>query len=105
MTLTEFRDLLLTADPKAKRYMSLESGNFTVWSEYHERYVNADDRIRGKIVNVQVDRYTRDEHDPVVELITQALDEGGAAVIDRRTLFEVDSGYIHHIWDVRLEQL
>lgn len=102
MTLTEFKNLLLEADPKAKRYMSLESGNYTVWSDYNRVFETADDRISDSDVYVQVDRYTKDEHDPVVDLITQTLDEGGAAVIDRRTLFEKDSGYIHHIWDVKI---
>ena len=102
MTIKEFRDLLLTADPEARHYTHATSGNYTVWSEYNEVYGIADDQIASKVAHIQVDRYTRLEYDPMVDTITHTLDEGGVLVIDRRTLFEMDSGYIHHIWDCEL---
>lgn len=111
MTLVELKGLLLTADPKIKRYRSTETGNYTIWRDYNEIFIKADDQIRGSLIYVQIDRYTKDENDPIVDAITQALDAGGVPLINRRTVFEADneyrntlyeadSGYIHHIWDL-----
>lgn len=99
MKLQDFRDLLLTADPKASHYKSTQTGNYTVWTEYSEVFHTADDQIHDSVLRVQVDRYTKMEYDPMVSTITQALDVPEVLVIDRRILFERDSGYIHHIWD------
>lgn len=102
MTLSEFKALLLTADANATHYKGAGTGNYTVWQEYDQTYSHADDRIAHSTVRVQVDRYTKTEYDPMVAAITQALDAGGVTVMGPRTLFEPDTGYIHHIWDLEL---
>lgn len=102
MTLEQFMALLLTADPKAKHYGTKQTGNYTVWQEYNQVPHTADDRISSSAVYVQVDRYTKIEFDPMVQTITDALDGGGVSVIDIRTLYEIETGYIHHIWDLVL---
>lgn len=92
MTLQQFRDILLTADPQASHYKSMQTANYTVWREYGKT------RIPEQTWKVQVDRYTKVEYDPAVALITTALnidDIGFSYLVD----FESDTGYIHHIWD------
>lgn len=92
MTLQQFRDILLTADPQASHYKSMQTPNYTVWREYGKT------RIPEQAWKVQVDRYTKVEYDPIVALITTTLnidDISFSYLVD----FESDTGYIHHIWD------
>lgn len=100
MTLQEFKALLLTIDSKATHHQGPGSGNYTVWSEYQERYVFTDDRIDNKQIHIQVDRYTKLEYDPMADTITNGLDTEGVFLYDKRTIYEATSGYIHHVWDV-----
>lgn len=100
MTLQEFKALLLTIDNKTTHNKGPGFGNYTVWSEYQERYVFTDDRIDSKQIHIQVDRYTKLEYDPMADAITNGLDTEGVFIYDKRTLYEADSGYIHHVWDV-----
>ncbi len=104
MTLQEFKALLLTIDPAAKHFQGPGSGDYTVWSEYDATYMVADDNIVAITNYIQVDRFTRHEYDPMVEAITQGLDVYEVVLRDRRTIYEPDTGYIHHIWDVEVSQ-
>ena len=92
MTLQEFRDILLAADPQASHYKSMQTPNYTVWREFGKR------AIPEQTWKIQVDRYTKIEYDPVVALITTALNIDDIAY-EYLCDFEKDTGYIHHIWD------
>lgn len=98
MTLKEFRDILLTADPKASHYKSVQAPNYTVWAEYGANDLIADSLREDRAWRIQVDRFTKIEYDQMVNAIEAALnrdDISAKYLID----FEPDTGYIHHIWD------
>lgn len=98
MTLQEFRDLLLTADPQAVHYKSMKNVNYTRWQEFRDKALIADSVRKEKVWKIQVDRFTKDEYDPVVDLINSALDRDDISyeyLVD----FEPETSYIHHIWD------
>lgn len=98
MTLADFYAILKTADPSATRYFSAQSGNYTVFQEYGASHLPGGNRYHARKWNIQVDRFTKIPDDPVADAITAALDRDGIAfryLVD----FELDTKYIHHIWD------
>lgn len=102
MLLTEFRDIILTADPNAKRYGGKGTDNYTVWGEYGASSLHADNNPFGKVWRIQVDRFTKLEDDPVVAAIDAALNRDDIAIRDYLIDIERENGriaYIHHIWD------
>jgi hypothetical protein len=98
MTLLEFRDVLLTADPQASHYSSMLKPNYTKWAEYGEKVLYSDGESDEKHLLIQVDRFTTIEYDPVVDAIRTAFDRDDIAY-EYSCDFEPDTGYIHHIWD------
>lgn len=98
MTLAEFATILQTADSSATRYFSAQQGNYTVWQEYGADHLLGDNRYRDRKWKIQVDRFTKIPDDPIVDAITAALDEEDIAYA-YQVDFEMDTKYIHHIWD------
>ena len=103
MSLKEFRDLLLTADPEATHYASKKKGNYTVWAEYDNKGLKADDSEREQIHKIQVDRFTKIEYDPIKDAITNMLNANDISFIGPLTDYEEKTGYIHHIWDCEVD--
>ena len=100
MTLPEIKALILSADATAERYESSHTGSdsYTVWRGVHRLAVAADNRhIEGWAF--QVDRFTRDEFDPVAEALFAVLDGSDRVAVYHEIDYERDSGYIHHIYD------
>lgn len=100
MTLSEIKALVLSADPTAERYESSRDGSesYTVWREVRRLAATADDvHIEGWAF--QVDRFTRDEDDPVAEALFEALDGSDRVALAHIVDYERDSEYIHHIYD------
>jgi hypothetical protein len=102
MTLLEFRDLLLSADPQASHYTSTLTPNYTVWHEYGEKPLMADNAAIETVHKIQIDRFTKIEFDPLADAITQLLKTNEIAH-EHLTDFEQDTGYIHHIWDCEVD--
>lgn len=102
MILLEFGELLLTADPKATHYIPSKEENYTVWAEHGANSLIAEDTESEQAWKIQIDRFTKMEHDPVVQAITDLLNAAGIGfeyLVDP----EPDTGYIHHIWDCEVE--
>lgn len=97
MTLNEFKDLLLTADPAASHYKSTLHPNYTVWAEYGTNDLAADDKTAERAWKVQIDRYTTIENDPIAAAITAKLDENEISY-DLQVDSDPTTGYIRHIW-------
>ena len=98
MTLHDFRDILLTADPNASHYESSKKENYTVWAEYGAKGLMADNRLQEGVWRIQVDRFTKIEYDPMITAINSALDRDDIT-FEYQVDYEEDTGYIHHIWD------
>lgn len=99
MTLDDFKNLLLTADPEVTRYEHTGIGNYTTWREYGTKPLGANNRRGEVIYRVQVDRFTKLGDDTVVATITTALDGSDNIAFQYLVDYEVQTGYIHHIWD------
>ncbi len=98
MLLTEFRDILLTADPECKHYFGPGTGNYTVWHETGKTGLYGDNLEQEPVNRIMVDRFTKITYDPVVETIRKALERDDIAS-DYTVSVETDTGYIHHNWD------
>lgn len=98
MTLADFAAILHTADPTATRYFSAQTGNYTVWQEYGADHLPGDNQYQDRKWKIQVDRFTKVADDPVADAITTALDREDIAY-SYQVDFELDTKYIHHIWD------
>lgn len=98
MTREEIAALVLTADPNAQRYASTRRGNYTKWAEYRRlEYMADDEHIEGWAF--QVDRFTKDEDDPIADAIFEALDKDERVSVQHLVDYEQETGYIHHIFD------
>lgn len=99
MTLTDFRDLLLTVDPTASHYEPMnQKAPYTVWAEYGENAMHADNDVTESAIKVQVDYFTRGEYDPRVNAFKAAFAGAGIAyehVVD----YEREAKLIRHIFD------
>jgi len=99
MTLEGFKALILAADPEATRYEGNRKGNYTVWREYGMKPLAADNHHADRAMKVQVDRFTKIEDDPVADALFAALDGRDEVAFEYLVDYEVDTGYIHHIFD------
>jgi hypothetical protein len=102
MTLQEFESIIKTADPSATHYFGTGSGNYTRWAEYGSTALHVGDRRKERTLRIQVDRFTKLETDPVVDAIDGVLEHDEIAIRDHLVDVEVDTGYIHHIWDIEV---
>ena len=102
MNLLEFRDMLLTVDLKLAHYESKQKDNYTVWAEYGDSQLKADDTAKEHVLKIQIDRFTKIEYDPMADAITQLLDDNDI-VYEYLVDFEKDTGYIHHVWDCEVD--
>ncbi len=100
MTLPEFRDILLTADPLASHYFSTQTPNYTVWTEFGDSAIMADGQRQeaDKAWRIQVDRYTKIEFDPIEDAIREALNTAGIPY-EYQCDPDPETKYIHHIFD------
>ena len=99
MTLDEIRALVVSADAHAQHYESRATEeDYTTWRETGRLPYLADDQhLEGW--RFQVDRFARDEHDPVAAALFAALDADDRVAVQHLVDYERDTGYIHHIFD------
>jgi hypothetical protein len=98
MTVRDIQSLIIQADPNAKHYYSATDGrNYTRWMEY-ERLPYGGDDLTDAGWRFQVDRYTKDEYDPIAETIEQVLNENHIAY-RYQVEYDQDDGYIRHLFD------
>lgn len=99
MTVRDIRDLVVTADPQARHYDSHKDGSdFTVWMEYKRLGLPGDD-THGDGWKFEVDRYTKEEFDPIAELIEKTLTDAEGVAFTYMVDYEQDTGYIRHLFD------
>lgn len=99
MRLTEFRDVLLTVDPKAFHYeASQKLEPYTVWAEEDEKQLSGDDACDEVIIRARVDYFTQTEYDPQVEVFKAAFN--GMDIAYRYSCeYDTDAKVIHHRFD------
>jgi len=103
VTLNSFKDLLLSVDPRLKKWGRNCEDNYTVWSPHTPLYQNGDNSPILSGWRIQVDRFTKIDNDTVVDLIRCALSSSDdIAFAQRATDFEPDTGFFHFIFDVEV---
>lgn len=101
MDVQGIRDLILSVDSEARHYeAALDGSNFTVWMEYERILFFADDDSVEKGWKFEIDRYTKDEYDPIADALeTMLLSTDGITSSPRRVQYNQETGYIRHIFD------
>lgn len=98
VSITELKAILLGVDPDLKKYFWPGTGEaYTVWTPHHISTEMSDDLPEQKITKVTIDRYSKQEADPVADQIMEALESRSISTEEPLTAFEADSGYFHHI--------
>lgn len=99
MTLEYIKDMVASIDPEARRYYTPVEGNaFTVWQEYAEIGLHADD-VTEEGWAFEIDRYTKDADDPIAAAIRKRLRQEAGITYTYQIVYEPESGYIRHIFD------
>lgn len=100
MTLNDIQDLVVSCDPNAGHYESAyrDKDAYTVWFEVDTLDYMGDGLHCGAL-RFQIDRFTMDENDTIAQAIFQALESRDDIAFQHLTSYEIDTGYIHHIFD------
>ena len=99
MTLEYIKNMVADVDPEARRYYSpKESDAFTVWAEYRELDLMADD-MPAEGWAFEIDRYTKDADDPIALAIRDRLRSEPAVTYTYQIMYEPETGYIRHNFD------
>lgn len=101
MTTDDIRALVIAIDPNAGHYDSAyrNTDAYTVWQELQRTGLMADNARACKSWRFQIDRFTKQEADPIAAQLESALDAAPAITYDYLVDYEPDTGYIHHIFD------
>lgn len=98
MTVRDIQQMIVKADPEAKHYYTSKDGSdFTVWQEYERLPFAANDMMDAGW-KFQIDRYTKQEYDPIAEAIERVLNENLIAY-SYQVEYDPGSGYIRHLFD------
>lgn len=100
MTLQEIQDLVVSCDPNAGHYESAyrDKVAYTVWFEKSTLDYMGDNAHMGGI-QFQIDRFTKQEGDSIAAAIENTLESRDDVAYQHLTDYEIDTGYIHHIFD------
>lgn len=96
MSEEQIRDMLLEADPDIDHYHSDSKGDYTIWQEYEESNLHGDDEAQGW--KFQVERWTRQEFDPIAKKIRAVLKKYCIPNI-HQVEYDSETGYIRHLFD------
>lgn len=102
MTIDAFVKIVQSVDPDASRYQRLRKTTdkaYTVWSDYGTVTLKANGKPAGKAKKIQVDYFTFTEDDPKALQFYQVFSENDEITVLHNTDFELETRYIHHIFD------
>lgn len=98
MSVEDIRDVIIKADPKAQHYYSQKTEkDYTVWAEYERTPYSANNRS-DKGWKFQIDRFTRQEFDPISTALEQVMDENYISY-SHQVAYDPETGYVHHLFD------
>ena len=102
MTIEEFVGIVLNIDEEAARYQKLRKPtdkSYTVWSDYGTGTLYSNGVPAGKTKKIQADYSTLQEDDPKALAYFRAFSENDEITVVHTTDFEIETRYIHHIFD------
>ena len=98
MTVDDFETALVSADPDVTKWTGTGNGNYTVWSPANlTEGLDSDDGREEDDQRIHVDRFTMVDPDAIVASIT-AIFQSNFVPFEYESMFEKDTGYIHHSW-------
>lgn len=100
MTLSDIKSFVVSCDSNAGHYESAyrDRDAYTVWFEKSTLPMMGDNKHIGGI-KFQIDRFTKSESDSIAAAIETALENRDDIAYEHVTSYEMDTGYIHHIYD------
>lgn len=101
MTVQQIQKILVSIDPQIHHYeCAVDGSNFTVWMEYERVVLPADDEDAEMGWRFEVDRFTKDEYDPIAEKLEKLLmNHPSITAKPQRVQYDQASGYIRHQFD------
>lgn len=99
MTLQEFRDLLLDVTDKVYHFEAAgeATGQHIVWQETGGHALAGSNVRREVAREVQIDLYTTEEFDPLLEQLLTVLEAAEVAFSEPTTVYDTDTQLIRHI--------
>lgn len=99
MTVRDIKNLVISAAPSAKHYVSpIEGDSFTIWAEVERLPNSAEDRHDYGWA-FQIVHYTKAEFDTTAEAIEEALIDHPSVTYIYRVSYDRANGYIRHVFD------
>lgn len=99
MKLRQIQQLIAGVDPQARHYENTKDGSdYTVWMEYQRTGLSADDEGE-EGWKFEVNRFTKQEYDPVAEALENALKADPRIAFTYNVDYEQETGYIRHLFD------
>jgi len=96
VTLDEFVDLILTADPTLTKWTGSGTGNYTVWKPgSFVEGLDSDDEREEDDQRVYIDRFTKLDNDQIAQSIISVL-RTNHIPFEYVQDIELDTGYKHH---------
>ena len=99
MTLSDFKALLLAADPALSKYSGATNGNYTTWRPGTFDGMDGDGKTIEPLTRIYVDRFTKSDTDPIVLAIDATLKGSDEIALNEHISdYESTTWYIHHSW-------
>lgn len=101
MTLHKIRDLYKAVLPgKAFHYFARKKDqNYLVWAEEKiPTLLKGDNKVQKRKITGTTDYFTKEEYDPVVKQIEEAMNQGQMSWECNSIQREEETGYIHYEW-------
>lgn len=99
MTMQEFRDVLLSVTDKVYHFEAFQdsTGQYIVWQETGGHSLYGSDKRQGTVKHIQVDFFTGNEFDPVLDQLLDTLEASGVAFGEPVTSYDTNTKGIRHI--------
>lgn len=104
MTLDGMIELIRSIDQNARRYDAIgqKGDQYTVYSDYMQSALFADNQVCETIEHVQVDYFTRNDDDPVAAAFREAFDSHDEIFCAYDKDFDAEGRYIRHIFNCQI---
>lgn len=98
--LNVIKDALLTVTDNVGHYEAMDKKDkYIVWAEDSEgSSVEGDNRKKYQSIQGTIDYYSKEEFDPNVDKIQEALTAAGISFYLNSVQYEEETGFVHHEW-------
>lgn len=106
MRLDDVKNALLTIGVPVYHYTALEQLNkYIVWAEDNQADAAwADGKMQEQAIEGTIDYFTKQENDPNMQIIQNALNNGCISWRLTSVQYETDTRYIHYEWTFQVSE-